>query len=101
MNYYTVVVNSCSSSLKFSVFRRTDTDSWHPDIRGQVEGLGTKPVFSAKNGASEPVFSAVLDRSVTDARGALTFVANWLRERYPGAHVCGVGHRVVHGGPEF
>jgi acetate kinase len=101
MNDYTVVVNAGSSSLKFSVYRRTEADSWKPDVRGQVEGLGTKPIFSAKNGASEPVFTAALDRSVTDARGALTFVANWLRERYPGAHVCGVGHRVVHGGAGY
>jgi acetate kinase len=101
MNDYSVVVNAGSSSLKFSVFHRTETDSWKPDVRGQVEGLGTRPIFSAKNGAREPVFDAALDRSVTDARGALTFVANWLRERYPAAHVCGVGHRVVHGGAQY
>jgi len=101
MNDYTVVVNAGSSSLKFSVYRQGDTGSWKPEIRGQVEGFGTKPIFSAKNSASEPVFAAALDRSVTDARGALNFVANWLRERYPGAHVRGVGHRVVHGGAQF
>ncbi|MGH8428953.1 MAG: acetate/propionate family kinase, partial [Solimonas sp.] len=101
MNDYTVVVDAGSSRLKFSVYRRDEAGPWKRDVRGQVEGLGTRPTFSAKNGASERVFDAVLDRSVTDARGALSFVANWLRERYPGAHVCGVGHRVVHGGAEF
>jgi acetate kinase len=101
VNDYTVVVNAGSSSLKFSVFRRTDADSWKPDVRGQIEGLGTRPIFSARNGASEPVFTTALDRSVADARGALAFVANWLRERYGGAHVSGVGHRVVHGGAKY
>jgi len=101
MNDYTVVVNAGSSSLKFSVFHKTDTDSWEADTRGQVEGLGTKPQFSAKNGAGERVADTALDPRLSDAKAALGFVADWLRERFPGAHVVGVGHRVVHGGAEY
>lgn len=100
MNDYTVVINAGSSSLKFSVYRKAEADSWTLEVRGQIEGLGTRPIFSAKNGAAERIFDTALDRTL-DAKAAFGFVANWLRERYPGAHVCGVGHRVVHGGVKY
>ena len=51
MNDYTVVVNAGSSSLKFSVYRRAENDSWTLEARGQVEGIGTSPKFSAKDGS--------------------------------------------------
>jgi len=38
---------------------------------------------------------------VRDGRGALDALASWLRSRYGGARVLGVGHRVVHGGARF
>ena len=101
MNDYTVVVNAGSSSLKFSVYRRAESDSWTLEARGQVEGIGTSPKFSAKDGADKPIGDVALDPSIRDARAALGFVANWLRDRYHGAHVCGVGHRVVHGGAQY
>ena len=101
MNDYTVVVNAGSSSLKFSVYRRAESDSWTLEARGQVEGIGTSPQFSAKDGADKPIGDVALDPSIRDARAALGFVANWLRDRYHGAHVCGVGHRVVHGGAQY
>ena len=100
MNDYTVVVNAGSSSLKFSVYRRAESDSWTLEARGQVEGIGTSPKFSAKDGADKPIGDVALDPTIRDARAALGFVANWLRDRYHGAHVCGVGHRVVHGGAQ-
>ncbi|HYJ93979.1 MAG TPA: acetate/propionate family kinase [Vicinamibacterales bacterium] len=101
MNDYTVVVNAGSSSLKFSVYRRAENDSWTLEARGQVEGIGTSPKFSAKDGADKPIGDVALDPTIRDARAALGFVANWLRDRYHGAHVCGVGHRVVHGGAQY
>ena len=36
-----------------------------------------------------------------DGRAALGYVANWLRERYGGARVRGIGHRIVHGGTRY
>ena len=36
-----------------------------------------------------------------DGRSALDALAAWLRSRYGGARVLGVGHRVVHGGARF
>jgi acetate kinase len=41
----------------------------------------------------------MLDASVRDGRQALDALAGVLRSSYGGAHLVGVGHRVVHGGP--
>jgi acetate kinase len=38
---------------------------------------------------------------VKDGRAALGYVADWLHERYGGARVRGIGHRVVHGGARY
>jgi acetate kinase len=40
----------------------------------------------------------VLDSTVHNAGTALEFLAVWLRGRFQGTRVGGVGHRVVHGG---
>jgi acetate kinase len=42
-----------------------------------------------------------LEDSVRDGRAALDVLAGWLGERYGGAPVLGVGHRVVHGGARY
>jgi acetate kinase len=101
MNDHVVVINAGSSSLKFSVFQRPEGAAWRLEVRGQVEGIGTNPQFSAKNEAGHRVADRQLEGSVKDGRSALSFVADWLRERYGGARVRGVGHRIVHGGAKY
>jgi acetate kinase len=57
--------------------------------------------LSATSGAGEALVDERLDAAVSDGRGALNVLAAWLRSRYGGAKVLGVGHRVVHGGARF
>jgi acetate kinase len=97
----TLVLNAGSSSLKFCVYRSSGADAWRLDARGQVEGIGTSPRFTAKDGAGAKLSEQSLDGTVRDARGALDSIAGWLRTRYGGARVIGVGHRVVHGGARY
>jgi acetate kinase len=102
MDDYTVVINAGSSSLKFCIYRRPEADSWRLEARGQIEGIGTSPRFSATNGSGVRLSDATLDKGVVrDARSALDALGDWLRSTYRGARVVGVGHRVVHGGPRF
>src|SRR5262245_54014383 len=101
MDDYALVLNAGSSSLKFCVYRRPEGQSWALEARGQIEGIGTAPKFTAKNGAGEPVASEALDPTIRDVPAALEGLAAWLRGRYSGARVLGVGHRVVHGGPLY
>ena len=49
MDDYAVVINAGSSSLKFAAFHRHDAERWRLEARGQIEGIGTAPRFSAKD----------------------------------------------------
>jgi acetate kinase len=101
MDEYAVVINAGSSSLKFCVFRCPDGKPWLIETRGQIEGIGTAPRFTAKDGEGKGVFDRQLEPSVNDGRKALGAVADWLGERYSGSQVRGVGHRIVHGGAKY
>jgi acetate kinase len=101
MDDYALVLNAGSSSLKFCVYRRPESASWVLEARGQIEGIGTSPRFTAKDGAGTTLAAETLDATVRDVPAALDGLAAWLRGRYHGARVLGVGHRVVHGGAKY
>jgi acetate kinase len=102
MNDYAVVLNAGSSSLKFCIYQRPTGAAWRLEARGQIEGIGSSPRFSARNGDGERIADQALEAAkVRDGRSALDALANWLRSTYGGARVLGVGHRVVHGGSRF
>ena len=102
MDDYAIVLNAGSSSLKFCIYRRPAVEAWRLEARGQIEGIGTSPQFSAKDGSGARLDERALDRTVVrDGRSALDALASWLRSTYGGARVLGVGHRVVHGGAQF
>jgi acetate kinase len=100
MTDYVLVINAGSSSLKFGVFAREATKRWHAEANGQIEGIGTAPKFRAKHAAGEKLDERT-DVDVRDSRGALDALLAWLRQRYGGGRVLGVGHRVVHGGARY
>jgi len=98
MDDYGLVINAGSSSLKFCVYQRPADVAWRLEARGQIDGIGTTPRFSAKDEAGRSLTDDTLDTSVRDGRAALDVLAAWLRAHYGGSRVLGVGHRVVHGG---
>jgi len=98
---YALVLNAGSSSLKFCVFARSVEGAWRLEARGQIEGIGTAPRLTAKDGVGEKLADQPLEAAVRDGHGALDALADWLRSRFGGARVLGVGHRVVHGGARF
>jgi acetate kinase len=98
---FALVLNAGSSSLKFCVFRRPETRQWQLDAKGQIEGIGTSPQLSVKDGAGARIADDRLDAGVSDGRKAVDALAAWLHSRYHGGKVLGVGHRVVHGGSRF
>jgi acetate kinase len=101
MNDYALVLNAGSSSLKFCVFRRPSGKSWVLESRGQIEGIGTSPRLSARDATGNSITDEKLGAVVRNWRDALDALAAWLRARYGGSSVLGVGHRVVHGGAGF
>ena len=101
MDDYALVLNAGSSSLKFCVFQRPEGEGWRLEARGQVEGIGTSPRLSVKGANGESLAKQDLDAAVKDGRDAVAALAAWLRSKYAGSRVLGVGHRVVHGGSQF
>lgn len=101
MNDYVVVLNAGSSSLKFCAYTRPQREKWRLASRGQIEGIGSSPRFSAKDGDGGVIADEALGNSVRDAPSALDALAAWLRQQHQGGHIVGVGHRVVHGGADF
>jgi acetate kinase len=99
MHDYALVLNAGSSSLKFCVFERPPLESWRLAARGQIEGIGTSPRLRVKDDNEESL--ANQDVAARDGREALDVLAAWLRSKYGGSRVLGVGHRVVHGGARF
>lgn len=99
MDDYALVLNAGSSSLKFCVFERPPGESWHLEARGQIEGIGTSPRLSVKDAGGKSL--AKQDVAARDGAEALDVLAGWLRSKYGGSRVLGVGHRVVHGGAQF
>jgi acetate kinase len=99
MDDYALVLNAGSSSLKFCVFERPPREIWHLEARGQIEGIGTSPRLSVKDADGENL--AKEDVAARDGAEALDVLAGWLRSKYGGSRVLGVGHRVVHGGAQF
>jgi acetate kinase len=98
---FVLVLNSGSSSLKFALFRVSARGDWPVAARGNLEGIGTSPTMSARDGAGATLPTPKLAGEVRDALGALEHVFAWLRTRFGEGRILGVGHRVVHGGPRY
>jgi len=101
MDDYALVLNAGSSSLKFCVFQRPDGETWRLEARGQIEGIGTSPRLSVKDADGAKLADDQLAPSVANGRDAIDALAGWLKSKYGGSRVLGVGHRVVHGGSRF
>ena len=99
MDDYALVLNAGSSSLKFCVFQRPVGQAWRVEARGQIEGIGASPRLSVKDANGESL--ANQEVAGRDGREAINALAVWLRSKYGGSRVVGVGHRVVHGGARF
>jgi acetate kinase len=95
-----LVVNAGSSSVKFQVF---GIGAEGPDrlLKGQVDGIGTRPRLKAHGSDGALLVDLSFSReSVADVPAATRTAGNWLREHQKIMPVA-VGHRVVHGGPDF
>ena len=101
MDDFILILNAGSSSLKFCLFQRNQGKGWQSGTRGQIDGIGTSPKLSVKDADGRKLVDEAVDTAVHDGRDAIDYLAGWLRSKFGGAHVLGVGHRVVHGGARF
>ena len=95
-----LVVNAGSSSVKFQVFA-VEGDAPRRLVKGQMEGIRTRPKLRAADGDGKAlVEQAYAPEQVPDVAAALRTAGAWLRDACSLEPVA-VGHRVVHGGPEY
>jgi acetate kinase len=93
-----LVLNAGSSSLKFSVFLNGEPPA--PLLRGQLEGLFTRPRFAARDEAGQVVGEHEWPTGTSLGHpGAIEFLFTWGSGGVLGGHrIAAVGHRVGHGG---
>ena len=96
-----LVVNAGSSSLKFQVFATGTSGDLDCLVKGQMDGIGSRPRLRAAG----PDKKVLIDQSypaekVPDLPAATQETGDWLRKTQK-VNLVAVGHRVVHGGPEF
>ena len=96
-----LVVNAGSSSVKFQLFGVDGTGVLERLVKGQLDGIGTRPRLVAQASDKSPLIdSTYLPDKVPDVPTAITVIAGWLRETQS-FNLVAVGHRVVHGGPKY
>src|SRR5262249_30170907 len=96
-----LVVNAGSSSVKFQVFDADRGKELKRLIKGQMSGIGTRPRLKAEAADGSPL----IDQSYppggeAHAAPARAVAGTWLRQTQNLEPVA-VGHRVVHGGPQY
>ena len=96
-----LVVNAGSSSIKFQLFSVAAGDQLERRLKGQIEGVGVKPHLIARGVKGENLIDETRPSSeVRDVPAALDKVVSFLRAHI-GQLPTAIGHRVVHGGPDY
>jgi acetate kinase len=96
-----LVANAGSSSVKFQVFEISRDMVLHRQIKGKIDGIGTKPGLSAEDASGNTLVERTYTaEAIPDVAAALQAAGAWLREDLRIDPIA-VGHRVVHGGPDY
>ncbi|MGZ5917075.1 MAG: acetate/propionate family kinase [Methyloceanibacter sp.] len=96
-----LVVNAGSSSIKFQLFSVGAGDQLQRRLKGQIEGIGAHPHLIAKGVGGETLIDKTWPGAdAADVPAALAKVVEFLRAEI-GTLPTAVGHRVVHGGPDY
>ena len=94
-------INGGSSSIKFALFAATPSP--RKKLSGQIERIGMPDAVLSTKG-DEPNDNVSLPVEAHDFTAAVAALIDWVEARYNGDDDDGliaVGHRVVHGGPNY
>jgi acetate kinase len=96
-----LVVNAGSSSVKFQIFDQKASGDPQRLIKGQFEGIGSRPRLRAEARDGKPLIDKTYTaQEIADVATAIGAAGNWLRDTQK-IELAAVGHRVVHGGPDY
>ena len=93
-----LVLNSGSSSIKFGLF---DIAASEPALlcKGLLDEHEAKPRLVVKSPAGEDLFET--QRNTADGGHLFADVLGFIEEHFGKGHLRAIGHRVVHGGPDY
>ena len=95
-----LVVNAGSSSVKFQAFVVEGEGRLRRQLKGQMDGIGSRPRLRASGPNGEPLADRAYPiETVADVPAAMSVAGAWLRDELD-IKPMAVGHRVVHGGPD-
>lgn len=92
-----LTVNTGSSSLKAAVFDADALSDRH--LTAQVEHIGHESALIVEDGHGNQIANEPL--TAKDHAGALAALIDWLDRRGEIESLWAIGHRLVHGGPDF
>ena len=95
-----VALNAGSSSVKFALFEVGGAGQLEVAVRGQIEGVGATPHFTARNAAGSELPQDGLPQD-GDHDALLGWLLQWVQAHLGADTLAAVGHRVVHGGRDF
>ena len=96
-----LVVNAGSSSLKFQLFALGGAPDLRCLLKGQIDGIGTRPRLRARAADKSPLIDQLYPPDqIIDLPAATHAAGAWLLDTQKVEFVA-VGHRVVHGGPDY
>jgi len=96
-----LVVNAGSSSVKFQIFSVEGEGKLKRLIKGQMDGIGSRPRLRASGADNGPMADRAYPiEAVPDVPAAMAIAGAWLRDELRISPMA-VGHRVVHGGPDY
>ena len=94
------VINAGSSSVKFQCFEVMG-GKMRRLYRGLIDGVGVRPRMRVSDAdGTRLIDQTYAVREITDLPTAIALVSDWMRG-LEGLNFIAVGHRVVHGGPDF
>jgi acetate kinase len=96
-----LVVNAGSSSVKFQIFSVEGEGRLKRHIKGQMDGIGSRPRLRASGTNGDSLADRAYPiEAVSDIPAAMDIAGEWLRNELRISPMA-VGHRVVHGGPDY
>ena len=95
-----LVLNSGSSSIKFALFEIAAAE---PVLvcKGLLDEHEDKPRLVVKSPAGEDLFETRREASDTDSGHLFAHVLGFIDDRFGAGGLRAVGHRIVHGGPDY
>ena len=96
-----LVVNAGSSSVKFQIFAVDGDGRLQRQLKGQMDGIGSRPRLRATGAKGDTLADRAYPiEAVADVSAGLMVAGAWLRDELRITPMA-VGHRVVHGGPDY